>query len=301
MATTDSITDTEYELRKAEEEARLNALRIAGKVPEPGKIWMGGNISQDQFNRLPEGARITPPAPVLQQPRGLLDIARESDRPGVTTTSVRPWQPSVTSAEPTERRFAANEQIQRAIAQGTPANEAIAMYGQGLFAPSKVVPPKPIKLGSDGVGVIDAAGQLKVLRPPTAKPVAPTRMSILKLGNDGIAAVNPIDGTIKVVRQPSEKPATERIEESIEPGTPSRPAEKKYGFLGIDVLKEDLPAVEGTPDKVTRKVVRTVPITAATPSPIAGNEIPTFKTEAEALRSGVKGRVVINGRPARID
>lgn len=169
---TDTLTETEFELRKAEEEARLAALRVAGVTPPSGRMWMGGNISQDQFNQLPQGARIAPPAPPMQPPRGLLDIYREGDQPGSRTISVRPWTPSITSADPTERRFSANEQIQRAVGHGMPKAEAIAMYGQGLFAPSSIPKPNqitPINLGRGGVATFDkTSGAFNMVREPAA-------------------------------------------------------------------------------------------------------------------------------------
>jgi hypothetical protein len=81
--------------------------------------------------------------------------------------------------------------------------------------------------------------------------------------------------------------------ESI-PATPGTP--ERRGFWGGRI-----PAVPPTPAvpghgklTVTKKIPMIQP-------PAASAKMREFKTEAEAIRSGVKGVVIINGRKAKID
>lgn len=105
------------------------APRIPVANPPLGKIYMGPRISQEEFEALPMGARVMPPPPVLSEEQQAAMQRRlvEGTRPKYDTR--------LTDIDPTMRRFAAQDQINRAVAKGMTMRDAMNLYGQDLFGP----------------------------------------------------------------------------------------------------------------------------------------------------------------------
>lgn len=156
------------EAMKAEEAALPSALPTqtppaAPPVPPPQpKIYMGPNITPQQFQALPTGVtnRLGPP-PVLspqqqmalqsrlargtgyEPPQATLARLRAGDRPGVRTLSVMPeTRPEVMAdASRAQMQFEATQGMRRAIANGMPYEEAFRQFAPAIFGQSAMQKP----------------------------------------------------------------------------------------------------------------------------------------------------------------
>jgi hypothetical protein len=111
----------------------LAAPSPAPVVPPQGKIYMGPNISRDQFDKLPEGARVMPPERPMAPYQSPLERAQAVDRPGTRTISVDSMPPSLTSIDPIMQKFGAIQAYNQAIQNGAPRETAAAQFLPDMF------------------------------------------------------------------------------------------------------------------------------------------------------------------------
>lgn len=101
---------------------------VSRGLPSEGKIYMGRNISPEQFAALPAGIRVTPPRPAPLSPEQQVAMQR---RIAQGTELAR--HPETRTVDPAMMRFEAQQRMRRAIEGGMPVREAMMTYGLDLF------------------------------------------------------------------------------------------------------------------------------------------------------------------------
>lgn len=173
-----------FERALIDDETRMNRLRETDMIRPTspdiyGRMYMGGALTPEQeqeFKQSGKGTRINlmpPSGPRMSQ----LEQARAADRPGTRTISIDTSPASITSSDPTAKRFAIMQGMQVDKAKGMSdsdiSNKWLPLLMEIGIAPAKPFEYKGMHIGGTGYSFDKRTGKYTKETEPTTVTAPP--------------------------------------------------------------------------------------------------------------------------------